>query len=555
MVRRVLELDDPAARDAAVVGAKAAGLARASAAGLPVLPGVVVPVEESDAVVRAAAEAMGDAGSDVRARMAAMQVQPDPQLIAELRDRLAGFSAPLIVRSSSPLEADGTWSGAFSSFHGISADDLATAVRGCWGSAFSVGVLVRARETGTPPDRLGLAVLVQPELHPDVGGTARLRGDGSVVITSTHGPLLPLMEGHVEGSVSRIAPDGSVTTAEGLDESIVIEVAGLLRQVNKVLDHHLIEWAAVEGRVHLLQSLRSVEMLRGAVDDGDLDPALGSPVSLRVARLVQRFPGQLGYDLVMPWAVCFASPLPAPAHSDLEPLAALAVAQAEASALTAQLWGRSPRAAAAEAERVLRQLRGPAAAEAVAVLEGLPQPSNEQAAVILGQLEAVGRALRSRGVVDKDADFWRLTPEGLQRALLEGRAEAAGRFGVDQWEPFVHRAVTATGTAYDGTGVVPGAGAGRAYVVGDRVERTSPQGRYVIVAGQPLPSLAPLLWSAAGLVTRAGATGAHLLEFAHSIGVPTVVGCDLPPMDSDTPTLIAVDGDRGSVSVVAYGDD
>jgi phosphohistidine swiveling domain-containing protein len=555
MVPRVLELDDPAACDAAVVGAKAAGLARASAAGLPVLPGVVVPVGESDVVVRAAADAMGE-GSDVRARMAVMKVQPDPQLIAELRDRLAGFSAPLIVRSSSPLEADGTWSGAFSSFHGISADDLATAVRGCWGSAFSVGVLVRARETGTPPDRLGLAVLVQPELHPDVGGTARLKGDGSVVITSTHGPLLPLMEGHVEGAVSRVAPDGSVTTADGIDDRLVVEVAGLLRQVNKVLDHHLIEWAAVKGRVHLLQSLRSEEKPLEAADaGGDLDPALSCPVSLRVARLVQRFPGRLGYDLVLPWAVCFASALPAPVRSDLEPFAALAAAQAEASALTAQLWGRSPRAAAAEAERILRKLRGPAPAEAVAVLEGLPQPSDERAAVVLGHLEAVGRALRSRGVVDKDADFWRLTPEGLQRALLEGRAEAAGRFGVDQWEPFVHRVVTATGTAYDGTSVVPGAGAGRAHVVGDRVAGTPPQGRYVIVAGQPLPGLAPLLWSAAGLVTRAGATGAHLLEFAHSIGVPTVVGCDLPPMDSATPALIAVDGDRGSVSVVAYGDD
>lgn len=553
MVRRVLELDDPAARDAAVVGAKAAGLARASAAGLPVLPGVVVPVGESGAVVRAAAEAMGE-GSDVRARMAAMQVQPDPQLIAELRDRLAGFSAPLIVRSSSPLEADGTWSGAFSSFHGISSDDLATAVRGCWGSAFSVGVLVRARETGTPPDRLGLAVLVQPELQPDVGGTARLRGDGSIVVTSTRGPLLPLMEGHVEGSVSRVAADGSVTAPGDLEELLVTEVAALLRQVNKVLEHHLIEWASVDGRVHLLQSLRSVEKSRGAADEGDLDPGLSSPVALRVARLVQRYPGQLGYDLVLPWAVCFASALPAPARSDLEPQAALAVAQAEASALTAQLWGRSPRAAAAEAQRVLRMLRGPAPTEAVAVLEGLPQPSGEQAAVILGQLDAVRVSLRSRGVVDKDADFWRLTPETLQRALLEGRAAPAGRFGLDQWEPFVHRVVTAAGTAYDGTAVVPGAGAGRAHVVGDRVEGTSPQGRYVIVAGQPLPSLAPLLWSAAGLVTRAGSTGAHLIEFAHSIGVPTVVGCDLPPMDPSTQALIAVDGDRGSVSVVGYGD-
>jgi signal transduction protein with GAF and PtsI domain len=62
-----------------------------------------------------------------------------------------------------------------------------------------------------------------------------------------------------------------------------------------------------------------------------------------------------------------------------------------------------------------------------------------------------------------------------------------------------------------------------------------------------------MLWSAAGLVVRAGSTAAHLIEFAHSIGVPTVVGCELPPMDADAPPLIAVDGDRGRVSVVPTG--
>ena len=60
--------------------------------------------------------------------------------------------------------------------------------------------------------------------------------------------------------------------------------------------------------------------------------------------------------------------------------------------------------------------------------------------------------------------------------------------------------------------------------------------------------------AAAGLVTRAGSTAAHLIEFAHSIGVPTVVGCDLPRFAADEPPpLLAVDGDLGRVAVARVG--
>ena len=551
MVQRCLDLADPAASDPAVVGAKAAGLAVASAAGLPVLPGVVVPVRESVQVVRAVAGVLDTDGGGRRARIVAMQVQPDPELVAELRDRLAVFPSPLIVRSSSPLEADGTWSGAFSSFHGITSDDLATALRGCWGSAFSVGVLGRAHQTRTAPARLGLAVLVQPELRPDVGGTARLRADGSVLITSTQGPLLPLMEGHVEGFVTSVAADGSTSAPDDIDEALAQRVAGLVRRVNQVLDHHLIEWAAVDGQVHLLQSIRSPAPPDGAAYTGDPDPALASPVAVLVAELVQRFPGRLGYELVLPWAVALRGHIPAATPSDLEPTVALATARAEAHALVTHVWGGSPRSAAFEAERVLRVLRGPSPVTAVELLSKLSQPSPDRAAAMLGHLEAVRLALHASGVVDHEAAFWRLGPDALQRALTAGQAPAQSRFGVDRWEPYVHGVITSAGHCYEGTAAAPGAGAGRAHVVGDGVGDGSPQGRYVIIASQPVPALGPLLWNAAGLVTRAGATAAHLIEFAHSIGVPTVVRCALPQLDgSRRAPLVAVDGDRGIVSVL-----
>jgi hypothetical protein len=70
MSRRCLDLTDARAADTDVAGAKAAYLARARAAGLPVLPGVVVPVTESAGVVQAACQALADGGPS-RARLAA----------------------------------------------------------------------------------------------------------------------------------------------------------------------------------------------------------------------------------------------------------------------------------------------------------------------------------------------------------------------------------------------------------------------------------------------------------------------------------------------------
>lgn len=553
---RVLALSDAAARDVAVAGAKAAGLAAASAAGLPVLPGVVVPVAESADVVGAAMGALASGGSAGRARLAVMKAEPGAELLRELRARLSGLSEPLIVRSSSPLEADGTWSGAFSSFHGIGVDDLGTAIRGCWGSAFSAGVLDRARRTGTPPEDLGLAVLVQPELRPDVGGTAVLRADGGVEITSTTGPLFPLMEGHVEGSVSAVGPDDSVREHGDVGEDLARRVAGLVRRVHEVLDHRLIEWAAVEGRVYLLQSLRSSAVSApGETREGVfVDPALTSDVAVRVIAWAQRCPGQLGHELVLPWAAALGGRVPDIAPCGMSPTAALAAARAEANALVAQLWGGSPRSARAEAERVLRNLRGSDPAAAVAVLDRLPSFSPRRAASILGHLETVRRYLRSEGVLDSDWAFWRLGADELELVLAEGRARPESRLGADRWEPFVHGVVRAAGECHHGRAAAPGAGAGRAYLFTSESRSPSPEGRYVIVAGQPVPALAPLLWNAAGLVTRAGSASAHLIEFAHSIGVPTVVGCNLVLPEDGSEPLIAVDGDHGRVSVLPVGD-
>lgn len=550
MSPRCLDLDHHDATDPHVAGAKAAGLAVARAAGLPVLPGVVVPVAESRPVVEAAAAALEE-GSGGRARLAAMRVEPDVALVEEVRERVAAWPAPLIVRSSSPLEGDGTWSGAFSSFHGIDHDELGTAIRGCWGSAFAVGVLDRAEGTGTAPGDLGLAVLIQPELRPDLGGTARLLRDGTVRVTATTGPLRPLMAGHVEGQSATIAPDGSLGPTPIGNHGLLREIAALTREVGELLGHQLIEWAAVDGKLTLLQSIRSGDVTGDASASIQAQPALDSPVAWRVAVLAQRFPGRLGEQLVLPWAVA-APELPSlwAVDLDADPLVALATARAALDELLPLLWGGSPRAAAAEADRVLRQLRGDDPGPAIERIAALAPPTPEVAATVLRNLAIVRHTLLEVGLVDSEASFWRLEADVLASAMHERVPIAESRLGVDRWEPFLHAVVRSRGEHYEGTPAAPGAGAGRAYVLHELQPTASPAGRYVLIASEPGPALGPLLWHAAGLVTRAGSTAAHVIEFAHSIGVPTVVSCDLPDLSGEEPPMVAVDGGNGVVSLV-----
>jgi phosphohistidine swiveling domain-containing protein len=552
MLGRCLDLTDQAALDPAHAGAKAAGLSAAHAAGLPVLPGVIVPVAEAWPVVEAVTRALAS-GNDAQARLAALEIEPDRALLAELDERLASLPEPLIVRSSSPLEGDGTWSGAFSSFHGIRRDEVWTALRGCWGAAFSVGVLNRARHTGTDPAQLGLAVLIQPELRPDIGGIARLRGDGSVRITATKGPLVPLMAGDVEGEVTVVGADDEVLLGQDDNTSLHREVAALSRRVAGELGHGTIEWLAVDGSVHLLQSLGSPAPPTEGLKRRPPDPAYSSEIARRLASLSVRYSGALAEALVLPWAVAVDVPrqsleVDRQVGRD-EAIAAFAAARAAASSLTAQLWGGSPRTAALSAERVLRQLRGDEPGAAIATLEQIACPSPAAVARVMDNLALVAAHLVGERLVDSHATFWRLSTEALGSILFDGLASPQQRLGVERWEPFLYSVVDAVGQRVSGTPAAPGAGAGRAFVFEGAASLTAlPAGRYVIVASQPSPALSPLLWNAAGLVTRSGSTAAHLIEFAHSIGVPTVVGCDLPPLSAapEAP-LLAVNGDSGQV--------
>ena len=114
-----------------------------------------------------------------------------------------------------------------------------------------------------PLEALELAVLVQPEIVPEAGGVARVVGD-EVIVEGVLGHPGALLSGWAE--------------PEPLDAGVVAEVGALADRVHAELGDDVIEWAACEGKVWLLQSLRSAPE--------DCGPAEAMPVptgGLRVA--------------------------------------------------------------------------------------------------------------------------------------------------------------------------------------------------------------------------------------------------------------------------------
>jgi rifampicin phosphotransferase len=190
----VLGLDDPASRSVSVAGAKAAALARAKAAGLPVLDGFVVSV--------AAAAAIG-AGSLPEA------------LVDDLRAawrRVAPAGRPVIVRSSSPNEDTETSSmaGQFRSVLDVSGwDRLVAATREVVASA-----------EGGP-----MAVLVQPLLEPAWGGVMfgadPVTGlSDRLVVSAVPGGPDRLVSGAVSGTQMALSPRGRLLDgSDGSDGS------------------------------------------------------------------------------------------------------------------------------------------------------------------------------------------------------------------------------------------------------------------------------------------------------------------------------------------------
>jgi pyruvate,water dikinase len=244
----VVDLVDEAARDPELVGGKAAALARATDAGLPVLPGVVLTTAFSDAV---------DAGAGVH----------DHPAVREAFVRAAGAEQPLVARSSSIAEdlAESSMAGRYESVVDIRGlDAFAQAVEQVLGSR------VAAQTEGTP-----IAVLVQPMLEPVCGGVlfgidpVTGRSD-RLVVGAVHGGPQRLVSGEVEGTRYVLDTAGDVVASEQRDGPELAaddlrRLAGLAADVATIFGWPQdAEWAfETGGDLRLLQSRPVTTEIRG----------------------------------------------------------------------------------------------------------------------------------------------------------------------------------------------------------------------------------------------------------------------------------------------------
>jgi phosphoenolpyruvate synthase/pyruvate phosphate dikinase len=273
-----------------LAGDKAARLAGAAAAGLAVLPGWVVPVAAGRPALSAGAAAVR-AGRPAAARRAVLGQRLDVDLAAELREAVTRLGGRVIVRSSSPLEGDPRWSGAFSSVAEVGPGDVVAAVRSCWASAFAVDPLGRLAACGLPPEALELGVLLQPEIRPVAGGVARVTR-AEVTVEGVLGHPGALLSGWAEGESARVRVSGGWAEGEPahareedgltglIGQEMVAAVAALAGRAWRVLGDDVIEWAAGDGGIWLLQSRRSTTTADQAAGEGiAADQAAGEGVT------------------------------------------------------------------------------------------------------------------------------------------------------------------------------------------------------------------------------------------------------------------------------------
>lgn len=551
----VVDLDDDSALDSMIVGAKAARLAAARRAGLPVLPGVIVVAEVGRPALRRGAEALERGGSG-RARLSAMDEEVPETVLVPLRAALDVMGTPVVVRSSSPMEGDTAWSGTFSSFEDIERDDLRTAVRGVWASAFTVHAVERYEAIGFDAADVDLAVLVQRQLVPECGGSARRYDDGRVAVHAIAGAPRDLLQGWETGVRAVVHPndgpvEGDAVAALGADP--IRAAADLVIAVHEKLGDDLIEWAWADGAITLLQSTSS-PLAIALMTSGEELEGLNDPRFAEAAVLVERFPGPLGEQLVLPWAFAFGSGLPSPApraaSADIEEDFSRAIELA--TQLTKQAW-QDRADGGHQVVEAFAALRSSDPVAALDLLLATRRVDTRQASELLGLLDGIAVALAGAGRLHSQRRMWRATVDQIRAAVGDPERREPQSLGPDRWEPFLHAAVRANGTLTAGVPVVPGISAGRVVVVRDAHSPPPFEDRDVIVADRPLPALAPLLWRAGGLVTATGNPAAHLMEVANSVALPTVLGVDLTSFGglsglAASAWIAAVDGDAGTVS-------
>lgn len=241
----VVDLHDRRALDPALVGAKAASLARAALNNLPVLAGFVLTTRATDST---------GPGGDIRLPRAVV----DQELEVAWRRLSDGGRRRLVVRSSSTVE-----DGHSSSMAGMFTSVLD--VEGWAGFLIAVEQVLSSRKAVPGLESAPMAVLVQPQLEPRAGGVlfgadpVTGRTDRLLVAAVEGGPDR-LVSGQIDGAQYLLSPRGRCLKAENpIDAMGSADLRGLSRLAGQVAQvfggPQDVEWAiGADGTLHLLQS-------------------------------------------------------------------------------------------------------------------------------------------------------------------------------------------------------------------------------------------------------------------------------------------------------------
>jgi phosphohistidine swiveling domain-containing protein len=534
---RLISLGDPAALDPALVGIKASLLAGALQRGHPVLPGLIVPVAESRLAARAALSALaaGDMGA-ARRRAAGAAIEPS------LLGALSGVGAlgdSLIARSSTNLDDDGRWSGAFASVAELSPPEIAIGVRSCWASVFSPDSLARAELAGLAFGAVEVAVLIQRQVTPAAGGWAKV-GAGSVSVAAVRGHPGRLFAGWADGIQAEFTSDGSLlgpVQSLLVDKELLTRAARLAQRLYEQFGARRLEWAVEDGRVIILQ-IGPAEADRYPTES-DTPDVFRARAYRRLASVLIRRRGPLADLLLAPWA--------AAAPNRIRSLPSAGGPKAlfdSAKRLSLDLSRTVQHACGIERDIMIDRLaagdRDTAECLSKVTIDG------ESAGQLLGAVEELGKALVARRLIGDPRAVWWQSEQWVGEAVhREAAVPPAAQRPVDRWGDVLFCTTKQHGEHKAGHGASEGRAVGNLV----RVDNASDAGRLragdILLTSQPFPSLAPLLWKASGLIALAGSPAAHLCEVARSLHVPAVVSVPMPTSGRDP--VVALDGSSGGV--------
>jgi phosphohistidine swiveling domain-containing protein len=263
------------ARDAATHGGKASALSRLAGAGLPVLPGICLstalyqqalpaelPLLDHD-LVRAERQLQSVRQALALYRPAGSLGQ---DLLQAILAELSGWPQRWIVRSSATCEdsAAGAMAGIFHSVDQVTgAQQLWSAITTVWAALWELPALALLRARSSSPAAEKMAVLIQPQLAPRVGGLALSRDVTSsqrIRIECTEGKLADLALGRVNPTVIWLqrGPHAAVSATDAsplLGTARLEELRHLLTGVEAALGltDVEIEWADDGQSLWLLQ--------------------------------------------------------------------------------------------------------------------------------------------------------------------------------------------------------------------------------------------------------------------------------------------------------------